>query len=106
MFMPAHQIYGGELNEMYGDPGAKPALMRYKQAENVKYARDRAFDEQGVMTPLEMSPVKPGWTAWNRNAAGAATEPTLMEGHHRLAWAMNRDPHKELPITWTDKYSG
>jgi len=98
MFMPAHQIAAGTLGDAGDDPQMKRITMRFKTQELDKTWADRdlklttrrqAFDEGGIKTPLEM-----GHYAGHEG-------PVLDNGHHRLAWALQKNRNMELPVEHT-----
>ena len=92
MFMPAHQIAAGDLGDA-PEPDQRGFVMKQKRRELDERWADRdmkvttrrqAFEEGGIKTPLEI------------DHYGDYSQ--LGDGHHRLAWAMQKDRNMELPV--------
>jgi hypothetical protein len=93
MFMPAGQIY---KTMKLGDADSQRAedkrdLMDWKHMDNQdgwggNPPAQEMFDKDGVQTPLEIVHYH------------GDRKPTLDNGHHRLSWALHKDPSIELPL--------
>ncbi len=63
-------------------------------------SRKTVFDAEGIREPLEIAHRKKVEQYYHNGERVQHTheETSLDEGHHRLAWAMNKDPKTELPV--------
>lgn len=110
MFMPAHAIAALDLGDADNQwPAGKARLLAHKQDENTDNkpywgggeTRKAVYDREGVQEPLEIAHRR-RLTVSGYNDKGRTYEAhdstNLDEGHHRLAWAMNKNPKTELPV--------
>jgi hypothetical protein len=107
MFMPAHAISALTLGDTSDQsPAGKQRLLDHKMSDNIKSTawgsvgnretRKTVFDREGVKEPLEIG----HYRNWDQDQSGWAHNDTveLDNGHHRLSWAMHKDPKTELPV--------
>jgi hypothetical protein len=96
MFMPAKQIVESHVLGDFADqsPAGKAKGLAYKQAENT--GPNGADYSGGITHPIQIN--------HRESMAGQfeGTERAVYDGHHRLAHAMNTNPHMEIPLQHTD----
>lgn len=66
------------------------ALKESKEKYGNKESRYQIFKKEGVKTPVELGRVQ--------------GEPTIYDGHHRVASMEKIDPHKLLPVEFHKEY--
>lgn len=107
MFMQARAISELQFSDLMGveqSPGNKKGLIERKVAEVQASPRGRwegpyDFEEKGITSPLT---IRHGGMNWGGKPLGDPTKPMLVNGHHRLAWALHKNPAMELPVEHTD----
>lgn len=96
MFMPARKLAELRMGDIR--PGEnKEDMFARKRAEIPVKGWDFSG---GIREPVEH------WHSDNPRQTAAGVGTRLMDGHHRLAYALGKDPNMEVPVQHTDAMSG